>query len=386
MKNKNVVFLDEKNFNRVKKNLAQNLKKDGISISQSQIAEVLSKSIGFSNYHHAQNEEFKTEKFTNVDTNKQTEEKIQKDYPGIKGIAEQLIKIKESAENRFLFNNVKNIKLSESSNAFDKINVENLVSYVKSAEGFVFNECLSSKELIFSDLCNYLNFDMKYQIKFDIKHWLDCLIQNNMFNSIYIGLNINTILLDALKYLKEKEEELFLIFEMRICDYYKKTISIEDKDFQFKLINFDVISFDNLENIFKIIENEEVKVLFLEELIKNKLFNFEKLSNSDKDNFIHLIKIIRKLAPKNYKKGFENIFDYKSVMDLKNKILLRREEEDIKSYYNMLYILFNNVNIKLSGILYKELYFSIVENMPYLMNIEEVNSLIQLIKYNLSKL
>ena len=89
MKNKQLVSLSEKNFNRVKKNLSQNLNKTGLSISQSQLAEVMAKSIGFSNYHHAQSEDFKTDKFDNEQ--KQAPENInsQKDYPGVKGIADK---------------------------------------------------------------------------------------------------------------------------------------------------------------------------------------------------------------------------------------------------------------------------------------------------------
>lgn len=383
MKNKNHVSLNEKNFNRIKKNISQNFNKEGISVSQAKVSEILSKSIGFSNYNHAQNEDFKTDKFSDFEIK---EENIQKDYPGIKGIACKLMKTKKNAETRFLFNNVKNVKLSENSNGIDKINVNNLVSYAKEAEGFVFNECLSSKELIFNDLCNYLNFDLKYKVKFDIKYWIDSLIKNNMFNSIYIGLNINTILLDAFNYLKDREYALFLVFKNRIADYYKNTLSINDKDFQFKMINFNVISFDNLEDIFENIKNNDVKSCFLEEIVKDKLFNFEKINKNDKESFMVLIRTIRKLSPKSYEENFKNIFDYKNVMDLKNKILLLREEEDIKYYYIMLLNLFNNMNINLSGILYKELYFSIKENMPYLRNIKEVNDLMLAIDNNISRL
>lgn len=376
MKNKNYVLLNETNFNRIKKNISQNFSKEGLSISQSKVSEILSKSIGFSNYHHAQSEDFKTEKFDN---------NFQKDYPGIKGISDYFFKMKEETEKTFLFKNVKSIRLSEKSTAIDKLNVENLITHIKETENFVFTEILPAKELILNDLCNYLSIDTLYGIKFDVKLWIEYLNKYELLNSLYIGININTIFGETISYLKEKNEKLSLIFIERLCDYYKNTSSKNNDDFYFKLVNVNSIPLENME-IFSKIEDKEIKNMFIEKIIQNNLFNFENLKNKDQELFVYLIKTIRRFSPNNNKEAFNDIFDYKNVMDLKNKILSLRKEEDIKLYYSMLVTLFHNINIKLSGILYKELYFSIKENMTYLRNIEEVNTFLRIIENNLSKL
>lgn len=62
---KQQIILDEKNFTHLKKTLLKNLKKENIEISSIKFAELLSQSMGFSNYHQAKKEDFKTDKFKN---------------------------------------------------------------------------------------------------------------------------------------------------------------------------------------------------------------------------------------------------------------------------------------------------------------------------------
>ena len=90
--------------------------------------------------------------------------------------------------------------------------VSHLVGYTKEVEGFVFNECLPSKDFIFNYLCNYLNIDFRYNIEFDLHSWIECLIENDLFDAIYMKLEIKTIFRDILACLKEKDEDLYLIF------------------------------------------------------------------------------------------------------------------------------------------------------------------------------
>lgn len=359
MKNKQHISLTEENFNRIKKNIAKHINKEKKIISQSDLSEAFSKSIGFSNYHHAQSENFKTDKFEHL---------IQKKYPGIKGIVDHLRRLKIESENILLFNPDKN-----------SVNRD----FMSNINNFVFTDVLYSKNLILNDLCNYLHIEKEYGIKFDLKLWLKCLNDEGLFDDLYIKLKENRLFNDIIIYLKEQSPNFLEIFIERLIEYYLTDEKLEQEDINLKLLNIHYISLEYTGLILSSNINENFKIKIIELILLDYLSNFGAMEEEKRKDFNFFIMRIKQFGIQEHFSYLDDCADYKKKDQIIDHILSFKDSEEIKECYIMLMLLRNNVK---SDIFIKDIFSSIFQKInkkySYLRSINEVNQFMLAIEKN----
>lgn len=176
-----LIVLNKENFNRIKKNLSKHL-----HVSQNEISECFAKSIGFENLNHANNKNFKTNKFINPHSHK----KIQQDYPELKMIFQSQSEKKRSVENVLLYRRPMIAKTDD---------VKIMDEYMREIRSEVFEKQLSSHSLIFANLVQCLNVELQYGIVFNLEKWFLMLDQLGFFRELYIGFHIKDFFYNILE-------------------------------------------------------------------------------------------------------------------------------------------------------------------------------------------
>lgn len=334
---KNHVVLNEKNFNRLKKNLSKH-----INVKQNILADSLSKSIGFDNYHHAQQSNFKTDKFGQS-------EKIKQNHDDLIEIIRIFEKRKEVAENLLIFNH------------FGRN--EDLNIFKNQVQKLVFDELLNTKGLIISNLKKCLNIEINYDIEFDFSLWLKILNESNYFKNLFIGMNIIDLLIEILSSLKK--ENCYSVFLKKL-----EALMIEKEKESLLKNSLFYIPSDTLKNIFILLYQKEKKIDILEFYINEV---FYKKYNEDFFNNIDLVEIKTILLFINNDPKF-NDFSFLLNSNVENllseKIFKLTKDKSIKEAYCVLKLLIEKAENK--DEIKNRLNEKIKTEYIYLLNIKEV--------------
>lgn len=223
---KNQVTIDEKNFNRLKKTLHKNLNKNNIEISSSKLSEVLSHSLGFSNYYQAKKEDFKTDKFKN------------------KAIYQPLDRIFFKDIQNFIFNQRELAKLF--------LNVSHSAVLKTLGEAY-----FAIQQRIVFNLARYLEIEQKTGVKFNLSEWIDYFKQIDLI-SYFVKLTED-----------QKDKEIKKT-EINLINQYLDIEAI----FNFLVYN----SFDPINRL----DNETILCF------QKKLLNYVLKANNEKEEILYL--------------------------------------------------------------------------------------------------